>query len=98
MRLRRARGGVISVSLKALAKGNLQIAIEDDGVGMKVPVRDASVGSRLMRAFSSQVHGTATMTSRKSGGTRAVLVFPDPADRKKEEPSCAKHESGGASL
>lgn len=74
-----ARSGTINVSLKAIAKGDLQLLIKDDGVGISKPVQDGSVGSRLMRAFSSQLRGAATMTSRESGGTRVSLIFPDQA-------------------
>jgi two-component sensor histidine kinase len=82
-----AYGGTIKVSLAEEQGGNLKLAIEDNGVGMKMPVHDASVGSRLMRAFASQVRGTATMSPCENGGTRVVLVFPDPASRHKGRPS-----------
>jgi len=92
-----ARGGTIKVSLKALAEGNLQLSIEDDGIGITKPVQDGSVGSRLMRAFSSQLRGTATMTSRESGGTRVLLIFPEPAQTRNEEhPSKAPEPTGSA--
>lgn len=80
-------GGTITVSLTEEQDGNLRLAIEDDGVGMTTTAQDASVGSRLMRAFSSQVHGTATMASRENGGTRVVLLFPDPAYRRSDQVS-----------
>ncbi len=82
-----ARGGTIIVSLTEEPGKNLKLTIADDGVGMKVAVHNASVGSRLMRAFSSQIRGTATMTSREEGGTRVELLFPDPAYRRNEQVS-----------
>ena len=93
-----AYGGKIKVSLVEEQGGNLKLAIEDNGVGMKVPVDDATVGSRLMRAFSSQVRGTATMSSRENGGTRVVLVFPDPAYRRSEQPSVDTDNPVGSSV
>jgi two-component sensor histidine kinase len=74
-----AHGGKIKVTLTEEEDGKLRLAIEDNGVGMTVPEPDASVGSRLMHAFSSQLGGTATTTSRENGGTCVELVFPDPA-------------------
>jgi two-component sensor histidine kinase len=91
-----ARGGTIRVSLKALAEENLQLLIEDDGVGIAKPIQDGSVGSRLMRAFSSQLRGTATTTSRQSGGTRVLLTFPDRSQTKIEEHPIEVPEPTGA--
>ena len=82
--------------MKALAEENLQLLIEDDGVGIAKPIQDGSVGSRLMRAFSSQLRGTATTTSRQSGGTRVLLTFPDRSQTKIEEHPIEVPEPTGA--
>jgi two-component sensor histidine kinase len=79
-----AGGGTIRVSLTAAPNGNLQLVIEDDGAGIKSEVQKENVGSRLMRAFASQLRGSVTTHAANGGGTRVELTFPDPARARAE--------------
>jgi len=72
------RGGLIRLSLLPIEDGKLRLAIEDDGVGMQGESQSGGIGSRLIQAFANQIGGTATVSTRDTGGTVVELIFPDP--------------------
>jgi two-component sensor histidine kinase len=71
-------GGVIKISLLPVEDGKLRLSIADDGTGMEQHSERGGVGSRLIKAFSQQIHGVVTIEPRKEGGTIVTLTFADP--------------------
>jgi two-component sensor histidine kinase len=62
----RRRSGNISIELRTL-DDLCSLEVKDDGVGLKAPVREGSLGMRLMRSLARQLGGRLTMTGE--GGT-----------------------------
>ncbi len=75
-------GGSIQVSLQPFEDGSMRLAVEDDGVGFSKEESPMSIGTQLIRTFGQQLHGEASVRSRKGRGTVAEIVFPDPEKRK----------------
>jgi two-component sensor histidine kinase len=73
------RGGTITVRLNAPERGQLCLAIIDDGVGLGDMDPKASIGGRLIKTFGQQLGGTTELYSAEGEGTTVELLFPDPA-------------------
>jgi two-component sensor histidine kinase len=70
--------GTIKVSLQATSRGQLRLAIEDDGVGFSETERITGTGDRLLSVFGRQIRGIARVESNPGRGTLVELVFADP--------------------
>jgi two-component sensor histidine kinase len=70
--------GTIRVSLQDASRGNLRLAIEDDGVGFSETDRITGTGDRLLGVFGRQIRGIARVESNPGRGTLVELVFADP--------------------
>lgn len=70
--------GVITVSLARASSQGLELAVEDDGVGLPAafdPARARSLGLRLIRALAGQLRADFSITS-PGAGCRARLAVP----------------------
>jgi two-component sensor histidine kinase len=70
--------GTIKVSLRAANRGNLRLAIEDDGIGFSESERVMGTGDRLLSVFGRQIRGVARVESNPGRGTLVELTFADP--------------------
>jgi two-component sensor histidine kinase len=72
--------GQIRVLLKRPAAGRIALVVEDDGVGWTGdgPPKGSGLGTRIIKATTSQVHATLSYDPGHKG-TRAVLELPVPA-------------------
>ena len=70
-------GGMISITLEEDNTGGIILKVMDDGVGFD-PGGGARVGlgSKLMKAFSRQLHAELTIDSAPGEGTRITLFMP----------------------
>src|ERR1044072_7340237 len=69
------RGGEVRVSLKRLAEGRAELAVEDDGVGRNESVKGTGLGTRIVRAMA-QTMGAEIQYLARAPGTAARLIFP----------------------
>lgn len=72
------QGGVITVSLIRLTSQDLELTVEDDGVGLPAafdPAKARSLGLRLIRALAGQLRADFSISS-PGAGSRARLVVP----------------------
>jgi two-component sensor histidine kinase len=70
-------GGSVKVRLER-KNDELQLTIEDDGVGYIADTMKPGIGSRLLGVFARQVHGTASVDTQPGHGTKVQLKFADP--------------------
>ncbi|MGD8624838.1 MAG: histidine kinase dimerization/phosphoacceptor domain -containing protein, partial [Anaerolineae bacterium] len=73
------RSGKIQVSLQAMANGDYQLIVTDDGVGLPGALEDQSsdsLGLRLVQTLTHQLEGMIEVDT--STGTRFEIVFPAP--------------------
>ncbi|MEO1966211.1 sensor histidine kinase [Hyphomonas sp.] len=70
-------GGMISITLEEDNTGGIILKVMDDGVGFD-PGGGARIGlgSKLMKAFSRQLHAELTIDSAPGEGTRITLFMP----------------------
>lgn len=71
------RHGTVNVTLKALNKGRIYLAVQDDGVGMDPQIEvgsGASMGFRLISILVDQIEGEYNVILGK--GTCIEIVFP----------------------
>ncbi len=75
-----AQAGRIRVSLREAGADELELSVEDDGVGFSAEAHseDGSVGTQLINSFAQQVGGTVTIRSIPGRGTIVALHFPEP--------------------
>jgi len=75
------RKGKVSVSLKAHTPGTVELAVEDDGVGLPPDweKNSKSLGWQIVRILSAQLDGSLAV--EPCSGTRFVLRFPQSRDR-----------------
>ena len=68
-------GGTITISLKKNGVEKLEAVVEDDGVGVELPVGEAvrGKGSAILRALAEQLQGEVVRTAE--AGTRWQIVF-----------------------
>ncbi|MGF1463983.1 MAG: sensor histidine kinase [Maricaulaceae bacterium] len=68
-------GGRIAVSVRRVGEDQLQLSVEDDGVGLPpADSSEAGVGSSLMTAFARQLDGEVSVRSLPEGGVRVTLT------------------------
>ncbi len=70
------RDGVILVSLSKTSEGNYSLIVWDNGVGFGDdfdPITHNSLGMRLVRMLTDQLHGTLTVSGQQ--GTRTEISF-----------------------
>ena len=68
------REGKIDVRLTALADGKGELVVSDNGVGYELTQDSKGIGSKLIRAFVSQLGGESEITTKS--GTAFSLKFP----------------------
>ena len=68
------QSGEIVVRLARSADGALNVAIQDDGVGLSTGAREGALGLRLIRSFASQLGGELGVQS--SSGVTIRLTIP----------------------
>ena len=76
------RRGEVHISFRESEPGNLELAIEDDGVGspdVLAERKTKSLGLQIVRILTTQLGGT--LRQEPSGGTRVVLQFQHGAAR-----------------
>ena len=70
------RNGEVRVSLKRLAEGRAELAVEDDGVGRdESATKGTGLGTRIVRAMA-QTMGAEIQYLARAPGTAARLIFP----------------------
>jgi len=65
----------------------LNLIVADNGVGMPEGItleNQASLGLRLVRTLTGQLHGTVAID--RTGGTKFVFMLPKPAERPEKDP------------
>jgi two-component system, sensor histidine kinase PdtaS len=68
------QGGLITVTLIALAEDRAELTISDDGPGFTPSGNETGMGSRLIRAFAQQLGNDYSYASEN--GTRFAIRFP----------------------
>lgn len=74
------RRGRVLVQLRPAGDTQMQLCVEDNGVGLSAQRRSGSLGLRLIEVLAQQVKGQATLDSRAGGGTVLRLNFADPGN------------------
>jgi sensor histidine kinase YesM len=72
------QSGRITIASR-LTQGELEVEIEDDGIGIGGPTREAGLGLANVRQRLDRVYGNAgrlTLSPRPQGGTRVLLRVP----------------------
>lgn len=69
--------GDVRVRLQALADGQAELVVEDDGVGRRAdgPVKGTGLGTRIVQSMASNMKGELSYAPRNPG-TAARLTFP----------------------
>jgi two-component system nitrate/nitrite sensor histidine kinase NarX len=76
-----SQANTVRVMLKALPKGEFQVLVEDDGVGMGEPVSGAPgehVGLKILQERATRIGGKLRIESEPGEGTRILLRFNHP--------------------
>jgi two-component sensor histidine kinase len=70
------QGGEVRVAARAMPDGQVELTVDDDGVGRAegAPAQGTGLGSRIVTAMASSLGATVTYENRNPG-TRARLVF-----------------------
>lgn len=70
------RAGEVRVRLTRLGEGNVVLSVDDDGIGrVEGPAQGTGLGSRIVKAMATAMHGTVEYIDR-SPGLSARLEFP----------------------
>jgi two-component sensor histidine kinase len=73
------KGGRINVRFSS-KDGNCELVVDDDGIGIPVPVREGAMGMQLVNALVNQLAGRLMYSSES--GTRYCITFPQPVSAK----------------
>jgi two-component sensor histidine kinase len=68
------RTGAVKVSLKRVSDANVQLIVEDDGVGFSDATPPKGIGRKLVAGFARQLGGDFTFSAQS--GSKFVLTFP----------------------
>jgi PAS domain S-box-containing protein len=68
-----SRAGTVTSQARRLGSGQLELVVQDDGVGMAEP-RDGSLGYGLVRSLVKQIRGEITVDG--ASGLRVRITFP----------------------
>jgi two-component system, NarL family, nitrate/nitrite sensor histidine kinase NarX len=79
--LNHARASRVGITLACLADGEVEVAVEDDGVGIVKSADLHHYGMTIMEERARTLSGRIAYTPRAGGGTRVSLVF-RPASRR----------------
>ena len=67
------QSGAILVYLTRSADGELNVVIQDDGVGLPAGAREGALGLRLIRSFASQLGGELVVQSHSGVSIRLTI-------------------------
>lgn len=80
---RHARARLIAVSLETTPL-NVELRIEDDGVGFGSEASRSGMGMQNMRARAAEIGGEITIDAAAQGGTRVTLAVPYEASEERD--------------
>lgn len=71
-------GGSIHVNLTGAGDGDLELRVEDNGIGFSPEHVRSRIGAQLINTFGQQAGGNVSVISKAGQGTAVSLRFPDP--------------------
>jgi two-component system nitrate/nitrite sensor histidine kinase NarX len=78
-----SQANAVRVIMRALAKDDFLVLVEDDGVGIKEPATSAPgehLGLKILKERTARIGGTLRIESEAGEGTRIILKFHRPAE------------------